>query len=107
VLRGSLDNSTDEDVIPKWLLRAFGVRGPVIINAREESGDPQEVRTLRRFQVTFDGCLREKCNNKLLGRLEQAMQPIIEPMAVRREPMTLDLTSQRLLAVWAIKTVSA
>jgi hypothetical protein len=33
------------------------------------------------------------------------VRPILEPMAVRCEPATLDLDSQRLLAVWAIKTV--
>jgi len=33
------------------------------------------------------------------------VQPILEPIAVRRAPTTLDLASQRLLAVWAIKTV--
>jgi hypothetical protein len=105
VLCGSWDNPTDEDVIPKWLLRAFDVQGPATINIREEAGDPQEVRTLRHFQVTLDGGLCNKCNNELLSRLEQVVQPILEPMAVRREPTTLDLASQRLLAVWAIKTV--
>lgn len=33
------------------------------------------------------------------------MRPILEPMAVRCEPALLDLDSQRLLAVWAVKTV--
>ncbi len=102
---GSVDNPTDEDVIPKWLLRAFDVQGPATINGREEAGDPRDVRKLRRFQVTRDGGLCNKCNNELLGGLQQAVQPILEPMAIRREPTTLDLASQQLLAVWAIKTV--
>jgi len=105
VLCGSWDNPTDEDVIPKWLLRAFNVQGPATINARAEADHPHQVRTLRHFQVTLDGGLCKKCNNELLSRLEQAVQPILEPMAIRREPTTLDLASQRLLAVWAIKTV--
>jgi hypothetical protein len=105
VLCGSWDKPTDEDVIPKWLLRAFDVQGSVLVNAREEAGDPHKVRMLRRFQVTLDGGLCSKCNNELLSRLEQAVQPLLEPMAVRREPTILDLASQRLLAVWAIKTV--
>jgi hypothetical protein len=105
VLCGSLKNPTDEDVIPKWLLRAFHVEGSVTVNTREEAGDPHEVRRLRHFQITLDGGLCKKCNNELLGGLEQVVQPILEPMAVRREPTTLDLASQRLLAVWAIKTV--
>jgi hypothetical protein len=104
-LCGSLDNPTDEDVIPEWLLRAFNVQGPATVNTREETGDPREVWRLRRFQVTLDEGLCKRCNNVLLGRLEQVVQPILEPMAVRREPTTLDLASQRLLAVWAIKTV--
>jgi hypothetical protein len=106
VLCGSMDNPTDEDVIPKWLLRAFNVEpGSTTVNVREESGSPQEVKKLRHFQVTLDGGLWKRCNNELLGGLEQAVQPILEPMAVRRESTTLDLASQRLLAVWAIKTV--
>lgn len=105
MLCSSCRNPTDEDVVPKWLLRAFDVQGPATINVREEAGDPREVRTLRHFQVTLDGGLCNRCNNELLGRLEQMVQPILEPMAVRRQPTTLNLASQRLLAVWAIKTV--
>jgi hypothetical protein len=105
VLCDSPDNLTDEDVMPKWLLRAFDVQGPATITARAEAGDPHEVRTLRHFQVTLDDGLCRKCNNELLGALEQAVQPILEPMAVWCQPTILDLASQRLLAVWAIKTV--
>ena len=106
VLCGSMDNPTDEDVIPKWLLRAFAVeRGSTTVNVREESGSPQEVRKLRHFQITLDGGLCQKCNNELLGGLEQVVQPILEPMAVRYELTALDLASQRLLAGWAVKTV--
>lgn len=106
VLCGSVDNATDEDVIPKWLLRAFDVeQGSTTVNVREESGSPQEIRKLRHFQVTLDGGLCKKCNNERLAGLEQLVQPILEPMAVRCEQTILDLASQRLLAVWAIKTV--
>ena len=73
--------------------------------SEEEAGDPHEVRTLKHFQVTLDRGLCRRCNTELLGRLEQEVQPILEPMAVRCEPTTLDLDKQRLLAVWAIKTV--
>jgi len=100
-----LDNLTDEDVIAKWLLRAFDVQGPATVNAREETGEPHEVRRLRHFQVTLASGLCQRCNNELLGGLEQVVQPILEPMAVRRKPTILDLASQRLLAVWAIKTI--
>jgi hypothetical protein len=105
VLCASLDDPTEEDVIPKWLLRAFGARGGVTLTASEEAGDPHEVRTLKHFQVTLDRGLCRRCNNQLLGRLEQEVRPVLEPMAVRCEPTILDLAKQRLLAVWAIKTV--
>ena len=105
VLCASLEDLTEEDVIPKWLLRAFDVQGPATINSREEAGDPYEVSTLRHFQVTLEDGLCRKCNNELLGGLEQLVQPILEPMAVRCQPTILDVAAQRLLAVWAIKTV--
>jgi hypothetical protein len=92
-------------VIPKGLLRAFNVQGPATANVREEAGEPQEVWRLRHFQVTLDGRLCKKCNNERLGGLEQVVQPFLIPMAVLREPTILDLAMQRLLAVWAIKTV--
>ena len=106
VLCASSDNPTDEDVIPKWLLRAFDVQeGSTTISVAEESGDKHEIKRLKHFQLTLDGGLCKKCNNELLDGLEQVVQPILEPMAVRCEPTILDLPSQRLLAVWAVKTV--
>ena len=106
VLCGSVDNPTDEDVIPKWLLRAFDVQeGSTTLNVREESGAPQEVRKLRHFQFTLNGGLCKKCNNERLAGLEQAVQPVLEPMAVRYEQTVLNVASQRLLAAWAVKTV--
>lgn len=90
-------------MIPKWLLRAFKVEeGPAIVRAGEEHGAKHEIKTLKHFQVTLDRGLCKKCS-KLLSGLEQVVRPILEPMAVRCEPATLDLDSQRLLAVWAIK----
>ena len=104
MLCASVHNLTDEDVIPKWLLRAFEVQeGSTIVSVGEGYGDKHEVKTLKRFQVTLDGGLCKKCNNERLGGLEQVVQPILEPMAVRCEPTVLDLASQRLLAVWAVK----
>jgi hypothetical protein len=106
VLCGSADEPTDEDVIAKWLLRAFNVQaGSTTVSVGEESGDRHEVKKLKRFQLTLDGGLCRRCNNVLLGRLEQLVQPVLEPMAVGCEPAVLDLARQRQLAAWAIKTV--
>jgi hypothetical protein len=81
------------------------VQGPATITSREEAGDPHELRTHRHFQVTLNDGLCRKCNNELLGGLEQVVKPVLKPMAVQNQPTTLDLDAQRLLAVWAIKTV--
>jgi hypothetical protein len=95
VLCGSVDNPTDEDVIPKWLLRAFDVQeGSTTVNVREESSSPQEVRKLRRFQFTLNGGLCKNCNNEPLAGLEQAVQPVLEPMAVRCEQTILDVANR-------------
>jgi hypothetical protein len=104
-LCGSADRPTDEDVIPKWLLRAFDVQGPVTVNVREESGEPQLVARRRSPKVILQGGLCNECNNERLSRLESAVKPILEPMARYAQPTVLDLDSQRLLAAWAIKTV--
>jgi len=105
VLCGSADSPTDEDVIPRWLLRAFDVQGRVTINAREESGEPQAVATRPNPKIMLRGGLCNTCNNERLSRLENAVKPILAPMARHRTLTALDLDSQRLLAAWAVKTV--
>ena len=43
VLCASEDEPTDEDVIPKWLLRAFKVEeGSTTVSVAEEAGDPMK-----------------------------------------------------------------
>lgn len=105
VLCGSADSPTDEDVIPRWLLRAFDVQGPVTINPREESGEPQVVGTRPNPKIMLRGGLCSKCNNERLSRLENAVKPILAPMARYAKPTVLDLDIQRLLAAWAVKTL--
>jgi hypothetical protein len=104
VLCGSADSPTDEDVTPRWLLRAFDVQGPVTINAREESCEPQAVATRPTPKIMLRGGLCSKCNNERLSRLENAAKPILAPMARYAKPTVLDLGSQRLHAAWAVKT---
>ncbi len=105
VLCGSADNPTDEDVIPRWLLRAFDVQGPVTINVREESGEPQAVTRRPNPKVMLRGGLCRVCNNERLSRFENAVKPILAPIARYAKPTVLDLDSQRLLATFAVKTV--
>jgi|SRR5712691_1111228 len=105
VLCRSADRPTDEDVIPKWLLRAFDVQGLVTVNVREETGEWQLVARRQNPKVMLRGGLCGECNNERLSRLERAVKPILEPMARYAQPTALDLDSQRLLAAWAVKTV--
>ena len=105
VLCGSSADLTEEDVIPKWMVRAFNARGRVTLTASEEAAEPHETRSLKRFQVTLDDGLCRRCNNELLSRLENEVKPVLGPMAVQCQPTVLSLAAQRLLAVWAIKTV--
>jgi len=105
VLCGSADSPTDEDVLPRWLLRTFDVQGPVTVNARQESGEPQAIATRPNPKIMLRGGLCGKCNNERLSRLENAVKPILAPMARHTKPTVLDRDSQRLLAAWAVKTV--
>jgi hypothetical protein len=93
-LCGSEDDPTTEDVVPKWLLRAFSVdRGSTIVSVGEQVGSTQQVGTLGHFQVTLDKGLCRKCNNQRLGGLEQLVHPILGPM-VRGKRTTLDPATQ-------------
>jgi len=98
------DHLTDEDVIPKWALRAFDIRGPVTISVREEAGPPQQIGKRRSFKVVLDDGLCPACNNVRLSQLENAVKPILAPMAVEPRPTTLSAADQKLLATWAVKT---
>lgn len=105
VLCGSADDPTDEDVIPRWLLRALDVRAPVTVSVREESGEPTVARKRPNPQVVLRGGLCRTCNNERLSGLERAVSPILAPMVRDARPTVLDLDSQRLLAAFAVKTV--
>lgn len=95
---------TDEDVIPKWALRAFDVQAPVTIQIREEGGSPEEVGKRRSMKLVLEGGLCQRCNNIRLSQLENKVKPILAPMAVECRPTSIDAISQRLLSTWAVKT---
>jgi hypothetical protein len=95
---------TDEDVIPKWALRAFNVQGPVTIQVREEGGSPEELGDRRSLKLVLEDGLCRRCNNVRLSQLENKVKPILAHMAVECRPTSIDATSQSLLATWAVKT---
>jgi hypothetical protein len=99
------DRLTDEDVIPKWALRALKVQGPITIGVREEAAEQQHVGTSSIFKVVLDNGLCPTCNNVRLSQLENAVKPILAPTAAEPRPTTLTAAGQKLLAAWAVKTV--
>src|SRR5215471_4122248 len=99
------DRLTNEDVIPRWALHALNVQGPITIGVREEAAEQQQVGKRRSFKVVLDDGLCPTCNNVRLSQLENAVKPILAPMAIEPRPTTLTPAGQKLLATWAVKTV--
>jgi hypothetical protein len=99
---------TIEDVIPKWARRAFDIQGPVTVTTSDDPalpkrqvGQPSPV-----LKVILKDALCATCNNAWLGgTVEQPAAPLLAPMAVQRKPTHLDPAAQRLVALWAAKTV--
>jgi hypothetical protein len=50
----SVDRLTDEDVIPKWALRALNVQGPVTVGVREEAAEQQQIGKRRSFKLVLE-----------------------------------------------------
>lgn len=97
-----------EHVIPKWARKAFNIQGPVTVSASEqpEPTRRQLGRPMRTLNVVLRDALCESCNNGWLGGvLEERAAQILKPMAVQRKPTVLDLEMQRIVALWAVKTV--
>ena len=97
-----------EHVIPKWARRAFDIQGPVTVSASEQPKPTrrQVGRPMGALNVVLKDALCESCNNGWLGgQLEKDAASILKSMAVERKPVVLDAGMQRLVALWAVKTV--
>ena len=100
------DHLTREHVIPQWARRAFDIKGPVTLDAREEGLDQRRrVAAMQALDITLDDAICEDCNSVWLSRQERAVKPVLAPMAVSARQVTLSPASQKLLATWAVKTV--
>jgi hypothetical protein len=98
--------ATDEHVIPKWARDAFSIQDGVTIGASDGPGSTlQQVARLKHLNILLRKRLCARCNNEWLAGLERAVQPILEPMALRTaQSVTLDAAEQGILALWAVKT---
>jgi hypothetical protein len=97
-----------EHVIPKWARNAFNIQGPVTVSVSEQPKPTRRQlgRPMSALNVVLKDALCETCNNGWLGGgLEKRAAPILKPMAVERKPTVLDSEMQRVVALWAVKTV--
>ena len=100
------DHLTREHVIPQWARRAFDIKGPVTLDAREEGlNQRRRVAAMQALDITLDDAICEDCNSVWLSRQERAVKPVLAPMPVSARQVTLSPASQKLLATWAVKTV--
>jgi hypothetical protein len=97
-----------EHVIPKWARNAFNIPGRVTVSASEQ---PKPTRRqlgapINALNVILKEALCESCNSGWLGGgLEKRAARILKAMAVERKPIVLDPEMQRVVALWAVKTV--
>jgi hypothetical protein len=97
-----------EHVVPKWARRAFNIPGPVTVSVSEqpEQTRRQVGRPMDVLNVILKDALCESCKNGWLGGvLEKRAASILKSMAVERKPVVLDPGMQRIVALWAVKTV--
>ncbi len=94
-----------EHVIPRWVRKAFNVPGSLTLYASDGVPDARRVAGLPALNITVDEAICEPCNNGPLSHLEKRLQPVLGPMIVEAQRTTLDPTTMKLLATWAVKTV--
>jgi len=99
---GAAGPLTKEHVYPLWLYRAIGLVGPVT-TVYDRAG----VETDRRTSRNFDTTLREvcaTCNHGWLHDLERSFRAVLLPAIANSGPVVLSSDSQRVVALWAVKT---
>jgi hypothetical protein len=94
--------TTDEDVIPKWVLRIL----------RKQAGERVPMRTYRQGKPPEDrivadsaqkvGSVCHSCNNGWMSRLEEDVKPILTPMVLGNSVM-LNAQQQERLTTWMTK----
>jgi hypothetical protein len=109
---GETAKTSDEHIIAKWIGRMFRERfGPdVKVGFRHqwehpELGIPSRDKRAR-LPAFRTRAFCEGCNGGWMGRLEERVKPILEPLILGM-PTTLSINEQQMLAFWATKTVLA
>jgi hypothetical protein len=94
-----------EHVIPEWLSKRLSIKAEIPADVAFRVPGPRR----RKQGISFGGyrasVMCKGCNEHF-GKLEEAVIPLLEPMA-RGVTVVLDQESQQLLALWATKTAIA
>jgi hypothetical protein len=101
---------SDEHIFAKWIGRLLAEGAPPGAHyvfhhrsAHPEAGIAEHDKTAKLPAYRTRSFCR-RCNNGWMSRLEQRVQPILEPL-ILGEPRTLSRSDQETLAFWATKTL--
>jgi len=90
-----------EDAWPQWITKQFKGRRPSEVHAERGGKKLKPWRTLQP-ELTIR-CVCRGCNNGWMSQLEQAAQPVLQPL-IAGQSVSLDETGQAVVARWAVKT---
>jgi hypothetical protein len=109
VFCGAEGGLTNEDVLPRWLLRALedaSVTGTVVY--RQSKGCPgDEPAVHSRHGTSLEAKARAvcgRCNSSWMSQVEQSVSGIL-PQLVKGRRALLDRKDQEALARWSVKTI--
>lgn len=97
--------SSKEDIWPQWLTKRFPLSDASRMEA-ERGGHKLRIWQTKTSQFLLAKCVCGKCNNGWMSRLENEMKPIVGSI-LDEQFRDLDVSSQTVIAVWAIKTAMA
>jgi len=90
---------TGEHVFPNWLRTAVGDGGAQYFR-RTPNGQVKHWATLAYSATVNDVC--STCNSGWMSRIEGAAAPVLLPMLIRGEAVTLDASALRAVSSWAM-----
>jgi len=105
--QGTLERSSDEHVLPQWLLGYLKIRGEDISPTHYSFQSGSTVVSTRRHKVDnlVEGRVCSKCNNGWMSSLESEAKPLLVPlMEAEKEVVALKPDERLKVARWAFKT---
>ena len=90
-----------EDAWPLWITNQFRGRQPSAVQA-ERAGIRLTSWNTHQPKLTIR-CVCEECNNGWMSRLENRVQPLLQPLLTGQRS-AMDMDGQATIATWAVKT---